>query len=292
MIHPSCMTSLDLDFEPPTAGQPWELPHWMGAVLPEQRAGAGHCSGQGSLATTLRVRVVGVLVAIAEPFAYHLVNQYCYDSEYYLVLRVTEIVGPAAWRALPFGQLEAGDVFAAWDRFHGHEYLRTPGADEDAMSYGGDFRDLQLLVEQDHPRAGAAPRATSGVSPASLLRAVRDGDVTRTRELLARGADPNAGRDVPDAALRSVSVDRNSTALGEAVLSDSTALAAALLEAGASVAAPWPGATPPLFFALVNRKLAVIPVLLAFGADPDETCRGQSSRQLAEKLGLSELLQQ
>lgn len=129
------------------------------------------------------------------------------------------------------------------------------------------------------------------MSPASLLRAVRAGDVERVRSLLAAGADPDAGREVPDAALRSVSVDRDSTALWDAMLLDSVPLVEALLAAGASVRAPWPGAAPPLFGALVNRKVELVPVLLRFGADPDEVGpRGQTARELAASLGLGELL--
>ncbi|MBE7482335.1 MAG: ankyrin repeat domain-containing protein [Polyangiaceae bacterium] len=282
-------TRLELDLERPAPGEDWELPHWMLAILPERRADAGHYSGQDSLPATLLLRVAGEPVAIAEPFTYQLTNEYCYDSEYYLVLRASEIVDAAAWSELPFGHLAEGDVFAAWDRFHGHEYLRTPESEERSMSYGGDWADLQLLVDDQHPRA-VGPRPTRRVSPASLLRAVRAGDVERVRALLTRGADPNAGRDAPDAALRGVSVDRNSTALFEAVLQDSPPLVEALLAAGASVAAPWPDAMPPLACALVNRKLAVIPVLLAFGADPDEGFRGETARRLADELGLSELL--
>lgn len=84
------------------------------------------------------------------------------------------------------------------------------------------------------------------------------------------GADPNAGRDAPDAALQAVSVDRNTTALWEAVLHDSPPLVEALLAAGASVRAPWRNALPPLRCALVNRKLSVVPMLLAFGAEVPE----------------------
>lgn len=261
----------------------------MSVVLPERRGSAGHFSEQDCLPATLRVLAAGAAVALAEPFAYQLENQYAYDSEYYLVLRASKVLDAVTWSAFPFGHLGPGDVFVAWDRFHGHEYLRTPDSEQRAMSYGGDFRDLQLLVDEDHP-SPVGRRTTAGVSPASLLRAVRRGDVEGVRALLAQGADPNAGRDAPDAALRAVSVDRNTTALWEAVLRDSPPLVEALLAAGARVRAPWRDAVPPLMCAIVNRKLSVVPVLLAFGADADEECRGETTRDLAKRLGLSQLL--
>lgn len=59
---------------------------------------------------TVIVRVSGDAVALADIFAHTLENQYCWDCEYYLVLRVREVLDPTVWAGLPWGQLGAGDV--------------------------------------------------------------------------------------------------------------------------------------------------------------------------------------
>ncbi|XYI04328.1 ankyrin repeat domain-containing protein [Sorangium sp. So ce1128] len=276
-------TTTDLDLTPPDDDGEWEVPYWSRLVFPNEDGKIHHGSRGARLPDTVVVRVAGEEVALADIFAHTLDNQYCWDTEYYLVLRVREVLAPEAWAALPWGRLAAGDVFLAYDKFHGHEYVRTPGADP-VMSYGGDWSDLQAFIDDHHPRP-EGPRPTGPPSPASLLRAVRERNVDRVRALLAAGADPEAGADPPGEALRSVSVDRDTTALWDAIVADVPAIVEVLLAAGASVCPRSPTHMPPLHGALISRRLAVVPVLLRFGADPDATFNGRSARDLAAAIG-------
>ncbi|HEY8144038.1 MAG TPA: ankyrin repeat domain-containing protein [Kofleriaceae bacterium] len=277
----------DLALEPPGAddGGEWDLPYWIDVVFPNAQGEIHHGSTGALMPDAVVVRLEGRPVALADAYPLTLENQYCWDAEYYLVLRLREILAPAGWRTLPWAALEPGDVFIAWDKFHGHTYSRTPGA-HDAMSYGGDWGDLQTEVDAEHPRP-EGPRPIGRPSDATLLRAVRAGDLALVRSLLAAGANPDAGWDAPVAAVRSVSVDRNSPALWEAVVSGSPELTEALLAAGASVNRASPGGMGMLHSALANQKLEVIPVLLCFGADPDDTWQGRTAREVAESLSPS-----
>jgi hypothetical protein len=277
----------DLALEPPGPddGGEWQLPSWVEVVFPNEQGEIHHGSRGARLPDAVVVRLEGRPVALADAYTHTLDNQYCWDAEYYLLLRLREILAPAGWRALPWAALEPGDVFNAWDKFHGHTYSRAAG-EHQAMSYGGDWADLQTVVDAEHPRP-EGPRPIDRPSDATLLRALRAGDLALVRSLLAAGANPDAGWDAPDAALRSVSVDRNSPALWEAVVSGSPELTEALLAAGASVNRASPGGMGMLHGALANRKLEVIPVLLRFGADPDATWQGKTAREVAETLGPS-----
>lgn len=278
----------DLALEPPgpDSGGEWDLPSWVEVVFPNEQGETHHGSRGARMPDAVVVRFEGRPVALADAYPHTLDNQYCWDAEYYLVLRLREILAAAGWRSLPWAALEPGDVFIAWDKFHGHVYSRTPGP-HDAMSYGGDWADLQTIVDAEHPRP-EGPRPIIGrPSDATLLRAVRSGDLALVRSLLADGANPDAGWDAPGAALRSVSVDRNSPALWEAVVSGSPELTEALLAAGASVNRTSPGGMGMLHSALANQKLEVIPVLLRFGADPDATWQGRTAREVAASISPS-----
>jgi hypothetical protein len=277
----------DLALEPPApdGDGTWELPHWSDVVFANEQGELHHGSSGARMPDAVVVRLEGRPIALADAYPFSLENQYCWDAEYYLVLQLREVLVLEQWRLVPWAALGAGDVFLAWDKFHGHTYSRTPG-DAEAMSYGGDFTDLQMLVDREHPRA-EGPRPVGRPCDASLLRAVRAGDLVLVRELLAAGANPDAGWDAPGAAVRSVSVDRNSPALWEAVVSGSPELTEALLAAGASVNRTSPGGMGMLHSALANRKLAVVPVLLHFGADPNATWQGKTAREVAESISPS-----
>lgn len=277
----------DFDLEPPEGDGEWELPSWVALVRRNEAGELHHGTRGASLPETVIVRVAGEAVALADIFAHALENQYCWDCEYYLVLRVREVLDEAAWAGLPWGQLGAGDVFVAYDKFHGHEYLRTPD-DGRAMSYGGDWSDLQAYIDEQHPRP-EGPRVGGPPSPTTLLRAIRDRDVARVRALLAAGADPEAGSYAPYEALRSVSVDRATTALWEAIGSGVPELVEALLAAGARVHPLAPDHMPPLHGAILQRQLAMVPVLLRFGADPELRFQGRTAYDLAAAVGLEAL---
>ena len=256
--------------------------YWRGLVFPNERGEIRHGTSGGTMPDTVVVRLNDRVVALADAFAHTLENQYCYDAEYFLIIRLREILEPDVWKLLPWPQIEPGDVFYAWDKFHGHEYSRTQG-DASTMSYGGDWSDLQHYIDDHHPRP-EGPRPTGPASAASLLRAVRSGDVAEVRALLAAGANPNAGDDAPYEALRSVSVDRDTSAMWEAISRGDPDLVEALLAAGARVHGP-PGQYTPLHGAFLNRKLAVVPVLLRFGADPDLVSYEKTPRDLAAAIG-------
>jgi hypothetical protein len=262
----------------------WPLPPWVWLVEPGEDGNVHHGSRGSTLPDTVVVGHAGAIVALADPYADVLANQYCEDTEYYLVLRLREILDPAAWRALPWAHLDAGDVFAAWDKFHGHEYSRTAGS-EQVMSYGGDWNDLQSLVDQEWP-GPRSPRPIAKICDATLLRAIRNHDEPRALALVAAGADPNAGASVPFEAIRSVSWDRDTTALWEAIVWGSLPVVQALLEAGASVQARQPDHMTPLNGALVSQKPHLVPVLLLHGSDPDAAWQGLSARQRASYMGI------
>lgn len=275
-------TTTHLDFTHDDDGD-LELPAWVSFVLPNDEGEIHHGSRGATMPDTVVVRIDGHEVALADAFAHVLDNQYCWDSEYFLVVRLRELLDPTAWAALPCGHCQPGDVFLAYDKFHGREYLRSPG-DDTVMSYGGDWSDLQQTIDDHHPRP-EGPRPLGPPSDASLLRAVRSRDEPRVRALLAAGANPEAGAIPPWEALRAVSVERETTALWEAIQADAPGMVDALLRAGASVRPRSPGLMPPLHGALVARNLAVVPVLLRHGADPDATFHGRSARDLAAAIG-------
>lgn len=265
----------------------WDYPHWCSLVRPNAEGELHHGSRGATLPATVIVQHGDEPAALAEAFAYNLDNQYCWDCEYYLVLRIRAIVNTDAWSQLPWAALAPGDVFFAYDKFHGIDYSRTAD-DEAAMSYGGDWDDLQSLVDAHHPRP-ALPRTPARVSDATLLRAARAGDVAQVRALLAAGGSPDAGLHAPGAALRAVSVDRDSSALFDAVSSGCLPIVELLLAAGATVDGR-PGGLTPLHCALLQRHVSLVPLLLRYGADPDLVRHGRSARTIAAELGLADLL--
>jgi hypothetical protein len=269
--------------DPDAGTEPEVDAYWSALVFPNERGEIHHGSSGGVMADTIVVQLGEQIVALADAFAHTLDNQYCYDCEYFLILRVRQVLEPDLWQTLPWRHLGPGDVFYAFDKFHGHEYSRSEDNDT-TMSYGGDWADLQYYIDDRHPRP-EGPRTTGPASPASLLRAVRERDVDAVRKLLAAGADPDAGEDAPHEALRSVSVDRETSALWEAISSGSAEIVEALLAAGARVRARDDQHCPALYFALINHKLALVPLLLRFGADPDELAFGKTPRDLAAELG-------
>lgn len=285
-FHASWGTTKVLQITPadPDEGSELEVAtHWSDLVFPNERGEIRHGTSGGTMADTIVVRHDEQIVALADAFAHTLENQYCYDCEYFLILRVREVLDHDLWQTLPWHHLAPGDVFYAIDKFHGHEYSRSED-DSTAMSYGGDWADLQLYIDDHHPRP-EGPRITGPASPASLLRAVRERDVDAVRKLLAAGADPNAGDAAPDEALRAVSVDRETSALWEAINIDSAEIVEALLAAGARVRARNSRTSPPLHGALQSRRLGLVPLLLRFGADPDELAFGRTARDLAAAIG-------
>jgi len=281
-FDPSWGTTIALEVSPPREeGGDWKIPSWIWIVFPSEDGEIRHGSSGSILPDTVVVQHAGALVALADPYAHTLENQYCYDCEYYLVLRLREILDPDAWGGLPWSALGPGDIFLAWDKYHGLEYSRTDSCP--SMSYGGDWEDLQRYIDQEHPSPHGARSAK--VSDATLLRAVRAADVDQVRVLLAAGANPDAGSIAPVEALRSVSIDRESTALWEAIAAGSLRMVEALLEAGASVAASRPGHMTPLHGALANRKPHLVPALLRHGSDPEAAWNGRTARDVAAELG-------
>ncbi len=141
----------DIPLEPPEPGGAWALPHWDELVFPDERGEIHHGSDGARVPDAVVVRLEGRPVALADAYHQTLENLYCDDAEYFLVLRLREILAPALWRQLPWADLGSGDLFLAWDKFHDILYSRTPGS-SDRMSFGGDWADLQSVVDGEHPR--------------------------------------------------------------------------------------------------------------------------------------------
>lgn len=268
----------------PTAADPWRIEEdWRELVFPNDEGKFHHGSQGATMADAIAIVRDGRVLATAEADQLVLSNQYADDAEYYLCLRLRDVVDPELWRETPWASFVPGRLVHAWDKFHGIDYFRSPGS-ADSMSYGGDWSDLEAVFNEEYPPA--VPVAADGVPSAiELLRAIERDDLPAVRALLARGADPNAGRE--HAPIRQVEAGlshaRNRFALWEAVQTASPSIAKALLDAGADVDWRPEGGMTSLHGALASRRFDHVPVLLQGGADPRAEFRGASALAMAER---------
>jgi hypothetical protein len=267
------------------ASEEWRdtLPGWSELVRFND-AGKLHHGSRGSLhADTIAIAVDGVIAAIADARHIGLDNLYAWDSEYYQYLRLRAVVDETAWRKLPWTSFEPGSVLMAWDKFHGVDYVRLPGDDEPTMSFGGSWSLLEEKVQaQDFP--GELRPSQSAATHADLLAAVRSDRIDRVRELLASGVDPNGEAIVPPHSGQSLGVShaRDANLVWESVQCASPAVTEALLAAGARLSPAREGSLSALLGAILNRRDAHVPVLLRFGADPQDRYHGKTAIELAD----------
>lgn len=270
--------------ERPSEDEPrWEFGGWYSCTFPPEGEPRHHGSRGSVPAATIAIVLDETVIALADGFNMVLENHYAYDAEYYFVMRVRETLDAERWRTTPWAAFGAGAVVYAEDKFHWISYLR--GQDEQSMTYGGDWDDLAMEVYRRH--GGAEPADLA--SAATLLGAVRGGDVDLVRRCLAAGADPDAGTVTPDgvrALELGVSMARGGTALWEAATGGHVEITRALLEAGARADGRPPGPSlTPLIGALRSKQLAHVPLLLAHGADPDEVHLGKDAFGWARETG-------
>jgi hypothetical protein len=263
----------------------WEvLEDWRDLVFPPPDGALHHGSSGATPADTVALGLDGHIVALADVGHISLPNLYAYDQEYYQFVRVRQILDEPRWQAGVWARFGPGNVVYAWDKFHGQGYLRRDGSE--AISYGGDWDDLEAQVNAEHPPARAPDAAAGPPSDAALLRAIAADDVAEVRALLARGADANAGANVPGnipGLVLHVSHARDSFALWLAVMQASPPVTEALLAAGAEVNRQPDGGMTVLHGAILNHRVAHVPLLLRFGADVNATFGGRSALALAEE---------
>lgn len=260
----------------------WCCPDWY-EVVDRSAEGLHHGSGGSIAPETVAIVLEGDIIALADAIDLQPDNVYCFDSEYYLVLRARELLEPERWRTLPWGDYGPGNVVVVWDKFHGIDYVRGQLEASRVMSYGGDFADLEELVNRRHPPS-RLPERRERPSPTSLLSAVRDDDLARVEALLAQGVSP---RDLgaPDgvrALELGVSVARCTSPLLESVTSASPPVTEALLRAGVPADERTNAVFTPLQAAITQRRPEHVRVLLRYGADPGVVCGGKTAFELAE----------
>ncbi|MCC6900617.1 MAG: ankyrin repeat domain-containing protein [Polyangiaceae bacterium] len=262
----------------------WCCPDWYDLVERGPH-GFDHSSGGSVPPDTVVVVVADEAVALADALNVEPENLYAWDREYYLVLRVREVLDAELWRTLPWGEWGPGNVVHVWDKFHGFDCFRGQFPARRSLSHGGEWLHLERLVNRDYPPA-RLPERSDPPSPSDLLAAVRENDLARVEALLSQGVDP---RDLgPPDGVRclelGVSVARSSSPLWESIESASPAVTEALVRAGAGANAQSAGALPPLHVAVIARRPEHARVLLALGADPYARHGEKSALELAEAI--------
>ena len=229
----------------------------------------------------------GDVVAICDALDIQAIDAASAEREPYLVLRVRDVLDPARWRFLPWSDLRAGHVVHAIDKHTAARTLRASGPGQTDPDEGIDWATLEVICDRMYPVGAAPPRqrpAATRPGDAELLAAVRDNDLERVCRLIARGANANAGvsRDVASI-VPGVSRPHSPTILQESVQLASPEITEALLAAGAEV--DWRARRGPtaLHAAILGRRLAHVPVLLKYGADPLAEHDGATAIELAER---------
>ena len=270
--------------ESPEGG--WELPDWTELVGPGEDGGYHHGTCGSEAPDTIVLTLDGVLVARCAGDHISLRNLYVEDGEYYMFLRLHEVLDEPLWAETPWRGLGPGQVFFAWDKYHDIAYARTEGADPQ-FSYGGDWAHLEAQVLAEYPH-DFAPEKSADAPPASvhlLCELIRSGDIERLQGMLRNGADPNG----PTAPMNHAGVSapysfaRTDTPLWVAVQNAAPAVTRLLLEHGAEVNYQPTGHMTALHGAILMGRLDHIPVLLAHGAAVSALWQGHSATALAEE---------
>lgn len=262
----------------------WEMPCWSALTFPSPEGDYHHGSCGCTPPDTAVLLLDEVPVALLDCDHISLDNLYVYDSEYYQFLRLRAVLDVGLWSQTPWAGFLPGQLIYAWDKFHGIDYDR---ADEDgpAFSYGGDWDDLEQQVFGKHPHDHPAPPLDNQAPPSIhlLCQVVRSGDVARLERMLAAGADPGGDTaPVPHPGVSiPFSVGRTETPLWVSVQEGTPQTTALLLRHGAPVDARPPDGMTALHGAIMSRRVAHVPLLLAAGADPEARWKGQTARQLA-----------
>jgi hypothetical protein len=254
---------------------------WQELVDPPDTGIRSHGSMGSIPADTVLVAIADELIALADVFHVKLENLYAYDAEYYVVLRIREILDRELWNASPWKNFGPGNVVHAWDKFHRHDYFRTEDEVDLHMSYGGDWFHLEDTTN-DHYPPEKLPN-TSLPTRARLLTAIREGNTSRVLELLGAGAtasDDLSPEGITALDLR-VSIPRDRSPLWESIQNAPAEVTEALLAAGAAVDARPEGGLTALHGAILAHKPDHARVLLRFGADPLAVYSGRTAHELA-----------
>jgi hypothetical protein len=264
----------------------WFPSDWYDLVDKNEKGELDHSFGGCIPAETVVLAMDEEAVALGDVFNMEPINEYAWDNEYYLVLRVREVLDAERWRTLPFQQLGPGNVVVVWDKFHGIAYVRGQYDPTCSLSYGGDWSHLEEMLSRAHPPA-RPPERTDAPSPVHLLSAVRRNDLPRVRELLAQGVSAH-DMGAPDGVRcleLGVSMGRTSSPLWESIQEAAPEITEALLSAGAGVDSRIQDGPTPLHVAIIARKAAHVRVLIRFGANPRLSLRGKTALELADAIG-------
>lgn len=264
----------------------WLCSDWYELVDPPAGGKLDHGTDGCIAPDTVLVTLGDELIALADALNIGAVNLYAWDKEYYLVLRVRNVVDGQLWAKLPWARFGAGNVVHVWDKFHGIAWFRGQHDDAQSMSYGGDWAHLEELVNREYPPP-VLPTVTDARGPDQLLSAVRANDLARVRELIARGV-PVVDSGVPDGVRcleLGVSHARPTSALWESIQEASPELMEALLVAGAPVDARPPGGLTALHYAVIARRPNHVRMLLRHGADVTALYDGKTAIELADAIG-------
>jgi hypothetical protein len=254
---------------------------WLWLTDPPADGRCHHGSGGSTLPDAVVLTLGERPIARCDPVMLQIVNYLVWDAEYYFALRLREILDPERWATTPQAALAPPAVIYAEDKFHGINYQRGLDGEDDTMSFGGSWEDLEAEVGELLPLpAGQAPP----ISAMALLRAVERGDLAQVRSLLAAGVDPRgctrAPEDLP--ALDHRHLRETNPPWAAAVGDVAPAILERLLEAGVR-----PDERPSeehmtlLHGAISNGRAAQVQVLLRWGADPRARWRGRDAFELA-----------
>ena len=261
-----------------------DVTDWVGLVMPPAD-GDFHHGSEGSIPhDTVLLLFEEQEVARCDCGHFAVMNYYAYDGEYYFFIRLREVLVPEAWARTPWADAPLGGVLAAWDKFHGLEYYFGELGEDDTLSFGGDWDDLQNEVAERFPIADGPAIAPT---PAALMSAIERDDLEGVRDLLARSAPTEPRAEATAAQVPSLlfSHARDRDPAWEAICRASVPVLAALLDAGVAVDRQPPGAMALVHGAIVNDRPAHLALLLERGASLNASWQGKSAREMASERG-------
>ncbi len=243
--------------------------------------GRRHGSRGSILPDTVVLMLDDVPVALCDPAMLQINNYLVWDCEYYFALRLRQILDAERWATTPLGAYAPPTVIYAEDKFHWCCYQRGLFGEDETMSFGGYWEDLEAEVADVMPLPEGQP---APISTMALQRAVDDGDLDRVRELLAAGADPRGCPGQAEAlpALQHRHERGTSPAWSAAADNVDPAILVCLLEAGIDPEQRTSSEHMTLLHgAVANGRVAQARILLAWGADPRTKWKGKDALELA-----------